>query len=717
MHSPPNDSPNRRNFQGDNTEFSQKQSEFSEGKSDHKQHGYNIRYVELTRRMFELKIQDATKSKHPIVRKRIPSEAIQVIKSNIPNSVSTPAPSCRLVKRTPKLKHGENPVVVSTNYNSSYHQPATRQPRYVIRSKEEPQIKAKTNQGNKLTRTNFQALSAPQSLHKVPGKSVSTQRITIDSKRAKVRLHHKGYDIEINPKNHRNYQLRSQSNSPMSLTTFTQSSITRTPKIQIDPPSSTQSLSIPNVEPAHPVSDDLSSAFEDSDTMTPIDDNDKTITSPSMSVNTSQRGMNLLEVPYFKIESEISTPRRSAYVKPGDTRVHKKARLSIIIPSEVMSTSNKDSLPQNLNISIDSLSDEPPSSISSSSIPTPALNDEDLFSDLGSSACDDQLTDVFDVSDGFNSPCPENIEKLIQVCAQNTVALVPSCLSPISERSLLSHDSNQRHADTANLNANTQIGSLLSNSRRATPAGVGVGSGVRNEVPANGSVMENSRHSNPPTTVSEKFQKESNRSRPNSGHSLPTNPLSISDANLDHPSPNSSRSKSRHSTLTPISNADLNVSIHSKLRTPNVADQNENPLPDYFIESPRIDSPVLDSRCDTPEPPEDENISCESPISVLTERNSSLSAHSFMSEAKRKLSFHSRTSNRESTKSTSYKVSKSSSSKTPSQSHRSLDGDEDRICSIPSPQIHVNSFHGDNRTPSESRYSSSIGIRNNSILH
>ncbi|VDO02629.1 unnamed protein product [Rodentolepis nana] len=72
--------------------------------------------------MFELKLQDATKPRHPVVRKRIPSEAIQVIKSNIPNTVSTPVPSGRLVKSTPKLKPGENPVVVSTNYNSSYQQ-------------------------------------------------------------------------------------------------------------------------------------------------------------------------------------------------------------------------------------------------------------------------------------------------------------------------------------------------------------------------------------------------------------------------------------------------------------------------------------------------------------------------------------------------------------------------------------------------------------------
>ncbi|VDO14540.1 unnamed protein product [Rodentolepis nana] len=534
----------------------------------------------------------------------------------------------------------------------------------------------------------------------------------------KVRLQRKGYDIEINPKDQRGYHLRSQSYSPLSLTTLTQSSTTRTPKIQIEPPSSSQSQSVPNVEPGHPMFDDLSSTFEESDTMTPNDGNDKTITSLSMSVNTSEKVMNLLDVPDFKIESEISTPRRSAYVNPGDIRVHKKARLSIIIPSEVMSASNKESLPKNLQISRDSVSDELPNSMSSSSIPTPALNDEDLFSDLGSSACDDQLTDVFDEldSDGHNSPCPENIEKLIQACAQNTVALAPSCLSPISERSLLSHNSNEGQADNCTLNVSTPISSLSSNSRRSTPAGVGIGSGVRDEVPVNSLVKKSSQHSNTPASMSEEFQKKSNHSRPNSGHSRPTTSLSIIDANLDHPSPTSSRCNSRHSTLTPISNVDRNT---SKLAPPNVVDLIENPSPYNFIESPQIISPVLNSRCSTPEPLEEENISCDSPISVLTERNSSRSIHSLVSEAKRKLAFHSRTSNHESSKSTLYKMTKSSGSKTPSQSHCSLDGDENRGYSIPSPQVHINSFHGDNRTLSESRFSltSSIGSRSRPMLH
>lgn len=103
----------------------------------------------------------------------------------------------------------------------------------------------------------------------------------------------------------------------------------RTPKIQIDPPSSTQSPSFPDLKPNRPASDDLSSLSDDSDTMTPIDENDKTITSPSISVNNSEKEMKLLNVPAFKIDSEISTPRRNAYVKPSNGTVYKKVILSL----------------------------------------------------------------------------------------------------------------------------------------------------------------------------------------------------------------------------------------------------------------------------------------------------------------------------------------------------------------------------------------------------
>ncbi|VUZ45120.1 unnamed protein product [Hymenolepis diminuta] len=566
-------------------------------------------------------------------------------------------------------------------------------------------------------------------------KGISNQLVKTGSKLGKEFLHHRGSDIETT-REIENSSPSFQTSSTISLTTLTQSSIMRTPKIQIDPPSSTHSLSIPDLKPNYPASDDLSSLSDDSDTMTPIDENDKTITSPSISVINSEKEMKLLNVPAFKIDSEISTPRRDAYVKPSNETVYKKARLSIIIPSDA---SMKESLLQNLNRSKNISTDESLNSLSSSSITTPAMNDEDMLSDLGSGACDDQLTDVFDRfdSDDFNSSCPENIEELIQVCVKNTMALVPSSLSPISECSLPSRISNKERTERGNFIESTQISSLPLNSRMDAP------DGKENEsdaVPTDSLVAENSKNSQP-SSISYGSQKISNHSRKNSRRSLPTNSSNMTDVNLDRQSLNSSRSESkrlegrndlfetsmilikeeysRHSTPTPISDADQIISTHSRLISPNVADQSEDPLWANFIESPQINSPVLNSRNGTPEPPEDENLSYEAPISVLMGRDLSFSAHSPVYEAERKTPSHSRASNPKSSKSTLHKIGKSDGSKTSSRSHSVIDGDEDMTSSIPPPRLVMNSFHRDNRPISESRFSlsSSVGIRNNPIQH
>lgn len=325
----------------------------------------------------------------------------------------------------------------------------------------------------------------------------------------------------------------------------------------------------------------------------------------------------------------------------------------------------KESLLQNLNRSKNISTDESLNSLSSSSITTPAMNDEDMLSDLGSGACDDQLTDVFDRfdSDDFNSSCPENIEELIQVCVKNTMALVPSCLSPISERSLPSRVSNKEHTDRGNFIESTQISSLPLNSRMDAPDGEQNENDILDAVPTESLVVENSKNSKL-SSISYGSQKISNHSRKNSGRSLPTTSSNIIDVNLDHQSLNSSRSESkrlkdrndlfeasmilikegssRHSTPTPISDADQIISTHSKLISPNVADQSEDPLWANFIESPQINSPVLNSRNGTPEPAEDENLSYEAPMSVLMGRNLSFSAHSPVYEAEQKTPSHSR---------------------------------------------------------------------------
>ncbi|KAM3178411.1 hypothetical protein ACTXT7_002628 [Hymenolepis weldensis] len=726
------------NFQGDITDLSQEPSKLSEGKLDFKQQRYNIRYEELTQRMFELKLQDASKQKQLTIRKRIPSETIQIIKVNFPSSVSTPVPSCRIIRSTPKLKPGENPVVVSTNYNSTYQQPANRHPRYVIRSKEDPQIKPKTGQKDKLNRARFQGIPTSKPLYNMVKKSISNQLIKTGSTPGKAFLYHNGSDIETTRKIE-NSSPSSQTSSAISLTTLTQSSMMRTPKIQIDPPSSTQSPSIPDLKLNRPVSDDLSFLSDDSDTMTPIGENDKTITSPSISVNNSEKEMKLLDVPAFKIDSEISTPRRNAFIKPSNGTVYKKARLSIKIPSDA---SLKESLLQNLNRSKNISADESLNSLSSSSITTPAINDEDMLSDLGSGACDDQLTDAFDRfdSDDFNSSCPENIEELIQVCVKNTVALVPSSLSPLSERSLPSRVSNKEHSDKGNFIESTQISSLPPNSRMDASEGEESESDILDEVPTESLVVENSKNSKS-SSISYGNQRISYHSRTNSGRSLSTTSSNIIDVNLDHPSLNSSRSESkrledrnnpfeasvilikegssRNSTPTPISDADQIISIHSKLISPNVADQSEDPVWGYFIESPQINSPVLNPRNDTPEPAEDENLSCEAPMSVLVGRNLSFSAHSPVYEAEQKTPSRSRASNSKSPKSTLHKINKSDGSKTSSRSQSVIDGDEDKTSSLPPPRLLMNSFHRDNKPISESRFSlsSSVGIRTNSIQH